>query len=143
MSARSITPDFAALEIPWDAWSEPYWQAAAEHRLQFPRCADCGTFRWPAGPFCFRCRSQLVEWIEAGPGRIYSFTVLPVPGEGKDAPLQFRAAALAEFDEIPGVRLVSVLIDAPLDAICIGAAIEIGWLTAANATVPVFRLAAI
>src|SRR5439155_13241722 len=107
--------------------------------LQFPRCGTCGTFRWPAGPFCYRCRSQAVEWVPAGQGRIYSYTVLPVISADKDAP-QFRTPVVVEFDGIAEVRLVSVLVDAPVDGIAIGAAVEPVWLAAANATVPGFRL---
>lgn len=140
MSARSITPDFSAMEIPMDAWSEPYWAAAAEHRLILPRCGSCATFRWPAGPFCPECRSQQVEWVEAGQGSIYSFTILPVPAADKDAPPDFRIPALVTFENAPGVRLVSVLIDAPADAVKIDALVEMDWLPAANATVPVFRI---
>ncbi len=138
--ARSITPDFTALDVPIDAWSAPYWAAVAEHRLQFPRCASCGTFRWPAGPFCYKCRSQAVEWVPAGQGRIYSYTVLPAMGADKDAPPQWRTPVVVEFDGIPDVRLVSVMVDAPLNAVEIGAEVEPDWLPAANATVPAFRL---
>ena len=138
--ARSLTPDLAQLVVAMDAWSEPYWQAASEHRLQFPRCDACGTFRWPAGPFCYKCRSQAVEWAAAGQGRIYSYTVLPAMGPDKDAPPQWRVPVVVEFEGIPDVRLVSVLVDAPLAEIAIGGALVPHWLPAENATVPVFRL---
>ena len=140
MSERTMTPDFSTLEVPWDMWSEPFWKAAAEHRVIMPRCTHCATFHWPASPFCFVCQSQQFEWAPAGQARLYSYTVLPVPGEDKTAPPTHRAPAVVEFDEAKGVRLVSVLIDAPLDAIAIGEPIDIDWLPAANATVPVFRL---
>lgn len=137
---RSIRPDFSALEIPADVWSQPFWDAAAERRLLVPRCCACGTFRWPAGPFCPKCRSQQVEWIPPGRGRIYSFTVLPVRGAAEDAPPQHRIPVLVDFADAPGVRIVTALIEAPLDEVAIGAAVEVDWLAAANATVPVFRL---
>ncbi|MDB5968684.1 MAG: hypothetical protein JWQ90_1134 [Hydrocarboniphaga sp.] len=140
MSARSICPDFSALEVPMDHWSEPFWRAAEEHRLLVPRCGACGTFRWPSGPFCSQCQSQNVEWLPPGQGRIYSFTVLPVRGDGEAAPPQFRIPALVVFDEAPGVRLVSSLVDAPAAAVAIDALVEVDWLAAANTTVPVFRL---
>jgi uncharacterized OB-fold protein len=138
--ARSLTPDFAALDIAMDAWSEPFWQAVGEHRLQFPRCGACGTFRWPAGPFCYKCRSQDVAWEAAGQARIFSYTVLPVMGADKDAPPQWRAPVVVEFEGIADVRLVSVLVDAPLDQVAIGGALAPHWLLAANASVPAFRL---
>ncbi len=141
MSMRSITPDLSALEIPMDVWSEPYWAAAAEHRLILPRCGECGTFRWPAGPFCPECQSQAVEWVAPGQGSIYSFTILPAPVADKDAPPNARIPALVTFEGAPGVRLVSVLIDAQPEDVRIDAPVEMDWLPAANATVPVFRLA--
>ena len=141
MTACSIRPDLASLDIPMDSWSRPFWDAAAERRLAMPRCGACGAFRWPAGPFCPHCRSQAVEWVAPGQGRIYSFTVLPVRVEAEDAPLQVRIPVLVEFDEAPGVRLVSALVDAPPGQVAIGASVEVDWLAAANATAPVFRLA--
>jgi uncharacterized OB-fold protein len=140
MSARSITPDFSAMEIPMDVWSEPYWAAAAEHRLELPRCGSCGTFRWPAGPFCPECRSQDVEWMPAGKGSIYSFTILPVPSADNSVPPDFRIPALVTFKNAPGVRLVSVLIDAAMEDVKIDAPVEMDWLPASNAVVPVFRI---
>lgn len=140
MSVRSLIPDFASLEIPMDAWNAPYWEAAADRRLVMPRCCACGTFRWPAGPFCPNCHAQPVEWREPGAARIFSFTVLPVPGPEGEAPRP-RIPVLAEFDDAPGVRLVSVLIDAEPETVAVGAALDADWLPAANAKVAVFRLA--
>jgi uncharacterized OB-fold protein len=136
-----MTPDLSALEVPIDVWSEPYWQNATEHRLVLPKCGSCGTFRWPAGPFCPECRSQAVEWVEPGAGHIYSFTILTVPGADKEAPPQYRIPALVTFEHAPGVRLVSALIDAVPEEVAIDAPIEMDWLPAANTTIPVFRMA--
>lgn len=136
----SITPDFTALDVARDAWSEPFWQGTAEHRLAFPSCTECGTFRWPAGPFCPKCHAQPVTWKSAGAASVYSFTVLPVRGADDGDPPQQRIPVLAEFADAPGVRLVSVLIDADPQAVTIGAPLTPDWLPAANATIPVFRL---
>ena len=140
MSALSIRPDFSALEIPMDSWSEPFWQAGAQGRVVMPRCITCGTFRWPAGPFCPACHTQDVEWVDAGQARIYSFTVLPVRGADKEAPPDYRVPTLVTFDNAPGVRLVSVLVDAPVDQVAIGAEVTVEWVKGANAVLPVFRL---
>jgi hypothetical protein len=140
MSARSSCPDFSLLQVPTDAHSQPFWDSAAARKLLMPRCTQCGTFRWPAGPFCPQCRSQQVEWVPPGQGRIYSFTVLPMRGEVGNAPQQFRIPALVEFEGAPGVRLVSSLVDAPIEQVDIGIRVDVDWLPAANTTVPVFRL---
>ena len=139
MNRISICPDYSALEVAMDAWSEPFWKAGEEGRLVMPRCTSCGTFRWPAGPFCPQCRSQAVEWVPPGQARIYSFTITPVPGPDKDAPPQWRLPALVEFSDAPGVRLVSVLAGAPVDDVAIGDEVTVEWRPGANAPVPVFR----
>jgi len=142
MTRVSICPDFSTLEVAMDAWSEPFWSAGAEGRVLMPRCTACGTFRWPAGPFCPQCRAQPVAWVSPGQARIYSFTILPMPGADKDAPPRWRLPTLVQFDEAPGIRLVSVLIDADVDAVAFGDPVTIEWRPGANAPVPVFRTAA-
>ena len=135
---NSVRPDVSALTVPMDAWSQPFWDAAAEHRLVMPHCQDCGRFRWPAGPFCPNCRSQRLAWVPPGTARIYSFTLLPV-ASGGDEPPRLRCPALVEFDDAEGVRLVTSIVDSPIADIQIGAAVEVDWIAAANATAPVFR----
>jgi len=142
MTQLSICPDYSALEVPWDSWSEPFWQAGATGMLLMPRCTNCGTFRWPAGPFCHACHTQAVDWVPPGHARVYSFTILPVPGANREAPPGLRIPTLVEFDEAPGVRLVSVLVDAAPEDVKIGATVTVEWRPAANTSVPVFRLRA-
>jgi uncharacterized protein len=140
MTVRSACPDCSGLEIPVDLWTEPFWDAAAAHTLLMPCCGDCGRFRWPPGPFCPACHSQEVKWVPPGRGRVYSFTLVPETlDETRHAPRVF-APALVEFDEAPGVRLIASIVDAPLDRITIGAELEVDWIPAAHATVPVFRM---
>lgn len=139
MSTKSICPDYSTLEIAMDAWSEPFWQAGAEGRVLMQKCSHCGTFRWPAGPFCPRCHEQGVEWVPPGQARIYSFTVVPVPGADKETPPNWRMPTVVEFDEAPGVRLVSVLVGADPKTAAIGDPVEIAWRPAANGVVPVFQ----
>ena len=103
MSPRSLTPDLSRQDIPMDAWSQPYWDAAAARKFLLPRCAACKRFRWPAGPFCPDCTAQGLDWVAPGQGRIYSFTILPVRG-AEDIPPQCRIPALVEFDDAPGIR---------------------------------------
>ena len=141
MTEKSICPDYGALEIAMDSWSEPFWKAGAEGRVLMQKCSNCGTFRWPAGPFCPACHRQGVEWVPPGQARIYSFTVLPVRGADKEAPPQWRMPTLVEFDQAPGVRLVSVLVDADPQSVAIGDPVDIEWRPAANGVVPVFRIA--
>lgn len=136
----TVALDCEAIEVPMDAWSEPFWAAAAEHRLLVPRCGNCGLFRWPPGPFCPDCHSQKVDWAEPGEGRVYTFTLVPKPAREDGQPASITAPALIEFADAPGLRLMSTIVGAPVEAIRIGAPVQVDWIAAANATVPIFRL---
>jgi uncharacterized OB-fold protein len=140
MSEISSAPDVSQLEVPIDAWTEPFWQAAAEGELRLVRCADCRRYRWPPGPFCPHCQSQRTEWTPAGPARIYSFTIVRETAPEGAAPV-VHAPALVEFPQADGVRLMAAIVDAPLEAIRVGAELTLAWSPAANAKIPVFRLA--
>jgi uncharacterized OB-fold protein len=80
-----------------------------------------------------------VEWVPPGQARVYSFTILPVP-QGEGLPPLRRIPALVAFDDAPGVRLVSALVDAPIDKVAIDARVVVDWVPGANTPVPVFRL---
>jgi uncharacterized OB-fold protein len=138
MTATSLTPDLGDLEIPTDAWTQPFWDAAAEERLILPHCAACGTYRWPPGPFCPECSAQELAWTEAGPGRVYSYTV--APRFAADGETQVAVPALTEFPAAGGVRLIAAIVDTPIDHIAVGAPVRTHFSQAANGKVPVFRI---
>jgi uncharacterized OB-fold protein len=140
MEPTSITPDLSALEIPADAWSQPFWDAAAEERIVLPRCTSCGTWRWPPGPFCPECSAQEVAWHEAGQGRVYSYTTAPRFAEGGET--QVAVPALIEFPEAGGTRLVAAIVDTPVSALAVGAPVRTRFSPAANGKVPVFTIVA-
>lgn len=141
MSERTSAPDISQLEIPMDRWTEPFWQAAARKELKLPRCKDCTTFRWPPGPFCPSCRCQEVEWISAGPARLYSYTLVRRPGEARDSHSAVVAPGLVEFPKAGGVRIMAAIVDTPPDAIRIGVPLVLGWTAKGDTNVPVFSLA--
>jgi uncharacterized OB-fold protein len=138
MSDVSCAPDVSALEIPIDAWTQPFWDGTARGALLVPCCTACGHFRWPPGPFCPYCQSQETHWAPAGSARIYSFTIVP-DREAKDQP-RFHVPALIEFPAADGIRFPAAIVDTPLSKIRIGADVRIGWSQAANARLPVFRV---
>lgn len=138
MAAVSITPDVGDLVIPADAWTQPFWDAAAQERLIMPHCTACGTYRWPPGPFCPECSAQAVTWTEAGPARVYSYTVSP--RHGPDGTTQFAVPALIEFPEAGGMRLIAAIVETPISRITVGAPVRAEFSPAANGKVPVFRV---
>ncbi len=138
MSDICSAPDLSALEIPIDRWTKPFWDGAAEGNLLVPCCAVCHHYRWPPGPFCPKCQSQLIEWVSPGIGQIYSFTI--VHNRREDGPAQILVPALVEFPEAGGIRLLAAIVDTPLSAIQIGVQTTLGWSQAVNAKVPVFSV---
>ena len=140
---RGVLPA-EVINLSPNVWTEPFWRAAAEHRLVVPRCTACGVFRLPPSPFCWSCRAQEVDWVpHDGRGTIYSFTVVRhavIPAVRDALPL---IAAVVELPGTNGCRLVGNVVDVEPEAVTIGAEVAVGWYDVREGTtVPVFRLRA-
>ncbi len=62
---------------PIHPWTQPFWQAAREHRLVVQRCQDCGRNIFYPRLHCPFCLSGKLGWIEcSGRGRVYTFSVV-------------------------------------------------------------------
>ena len=135
----SLLPELA--EIHPDADSAPFWEACRRRELRFQRCAGCGRFRHPPLAGCPHCGSAAVEWVRVhGRGRIFSYTIAHhpvVPALAERVPYN---VVVIEFDDAPGVRLVSNLLDAAPGDLRIGRDVELVWAEAAPGVVlPRFR----
>jgi uncharacterized OB-fold protein len=93
-----------------DAFTQPYWDAAAEGRLLLRRCDGCGRAHHYPREFCPHCWSEDVRWERAsGRATLYTWSVV----HANDLP-PFRervpyVAAVVQLDE--GPRLMTTLID--------------------------------
>jgi len=135
-----LPPDL--IRLTPNVWTEPFWRATAEHRLVIPRCTACGTFRFPPGPFCWRCRAQEVEWVEHdGRATVYSFTVIRhavIPEVAEHLPL---VAAVVELPGTGGCRVIGSIVDCEPEAVHIGRPVSLDWYDVREDTViPVFRI---
>jgi uncharacterized OB-fold protein len=105
------TPPLPATNHPDSA---PFWAAAREHRLVIQRCEACATVRFPPHPYCSRCRSPQVSWIDvSGKARIWTYAVVykPVlPAYERLAPFP---VAYVELDDHPKVRMTGNVVAAP------------------------------
>lgn len=137
MPLTSSARDVSQLEIAMDAWTKPFWEAGERGRLVAPRCGACSKFRWPPGPFCPHCRSQSVDWVSPGPGKIFSFTVV---GDFAARESEVYIPALISFAQAEGVRILGAIVDAPLDAVRIDAEVQPDWIKTANTKALIFRL---
>lgn len=140
MTEITSAPDISRIEIPMDIWTTPFWQAAAEERLVLPCCGDCGTHRWPPGPFCPACRSQQVNWVPAGQAELYSYTILRPPGASPDEAAPLIVPGLVAFFEAGGLRIMAAIVCSPVGAVKIGAPLVLGWVPKGDTRVPVFSI---
>ena len=107
--------------------TQPFWEAAAKGKLVLQRCKSCGELIWCPRSFCAECGGDELEWTPvSGRGTVYSFTVIRevvsrgARGFEKEIPY---IVAWIDLDE--GPRLVSNLVDCPLERAEIGIAVEV------------------
>ena len=117
----------------------PFFEAARRHELVVQRCRGCGTPRFPARDQCSKCLSRESEWVRAsGRGEVFSFAVMHQvyhPGFADEVPY---AVVVIELEE--GARLVSNLVDCPVQDIRIGMPVEVVFDDVTpEVTLPKFR----
>lgn len=129
------------LKISTDSYTEPFWEATRLRRLLIAQCVQCGAFRHPPGPFCPICLHQQIVWFEpSGEGEIYSYTICR-RSPYRDTISDFTYAPIVvELPDVPGVRLISTLVDADPDEIRIGQKVMLDWNPLPDGRhVPTFR----
>jgi len=143
-AAMAKLPPEELIGLTPDIWTQPFWDAAAEHRLVIPRCTTCATFRLPPSAFCWHCQAQEVEWVEHdGAGELYSFTIIHHPLLPDLADSVPYVPGVVELPDTNGCRLVGALRDVQLDAVRVGMPVELVWRDVRDGeTVPTFRPAA-
>ncbi|MDX3226379.1 Zn-ribbon domain-containing OB-fold protein [Streptomyces sp. ME19-01-6] len=100
-------PRFDLPEI--DAFTRPYWDAAARGHLLIRRCTDCGRAHHYPREFCPRCWSEHVIWERAsGRATLYTWSVVhrnDLPPFGARVPYTAAVVELAE-----GPRMMTELV---------------------------------
>ena len=142
MSEIALPPPDALFTLTANRWTQPFWDAARDRRLTACRCADCGAFRMPPTPFCPKCQSQSVEWPDVpGTGSLFSWTVVRrAIAPGMEGSLPY-VPALVDLDGAPGARLISNVIGCRLDALRVGARLDLIWRDGPGGqSLPGFRL---
>jgi uncharacterized OB-fold protein len=126
-----------------DAFTRPYWDAAAEGRLLLRRCGACGRAHHYPREFCPHCWSEDVAW-ESASGRavLYTWSVV----HANDLP-PFRdrlpyVAAVVELAE--GPRMMTTLVDGDPTRLQVGMELVADFVAFAvegepGPRVPVFR----
>ena len=118
------------IDITTNPETEPFWQAAREHRLTACQCADCGHFRMPPTPRCPECSSNRQEWPTLpGTATVFSFAICnknPATGEP-----YIYVPVVVDLDGAPGARLNANVTGCDAEDVRIGMKVSVVW-TAIN-----------
>lgn len=122
--------------------TQPYWDAAKDHRLVIQQCGCCKTRQFYPREFCTACLSENIEWIECGGhGTIYTYTVNRRPSNTALSDKVPYVVAMIDLDE--GVRMMANILESPPEAIRIGARVRICFeQVSPQIALPQFRLEA-
>jgi uncharacterized OB-fold protein len=117
-----------------DAFTRPYWDAAAEGRLLIRNCSACARVHHYPREFCPHCWSEDVSWRPAsGRATLYTWSVVhrnDLPPFGERVPYVAAVVDLAE-----GPRMMTEVVGCEEAALRIGMKLEVAF----RAGVPVFR----
>jgi uncharacterized OB-fold protein len=102
MAGRTILP------YAGDRETGPFFAAAAERRLVYKACNDCGHALHPPTDHCPHCGGWNTAWRDAkGTGRLHTWTTV-VQTMHPDFPAPYTLIVV-ELDEAPEVRLMGRL----------------------------------
>ena len=103
--------DFPLPDVNWPPTAR-FWAAAAEGRLELPRCQSCGRLCWYPKESCSYCGDAALLWEPvAGRARLFSWAVVRnvfLPQYREKVPY---VTGLVSLDEDPSVRLVTEIVD--------------------------------
>ncbi|MFI1976247.1 Zn-ribbon domain-containing OB-fold protein [Streptomyces wedmorensis] len=109
-----------------DAFTRPYWDAAAEGHLLLRRCAACERAHHYPREFCPHCWSEDVRWEPAsGRATLYTWSVVhrnDLPPFGERVPYVAAVVDLAE-----GPRMMTEVVGVPDGDLRIGMELEVAF----------------
>ena len=111
-----------------DIHTREYWEYCGKKELRFQKCGGCGAFRFPPLTGCRECGSTDVSWVAvAGRGRVFSYTVVHHPAIPEVREHVPYPVVVVEFDDAPGVRIISNVLDISYDEVEIGMELDLVW----------------
>jgi uncharacterized OB-fold protein len=133
--------DLLARPVPVsDAASASYWEGARLGKLMIARCAECSFYIHPPRSTCPRCEHEEVVAHEvSGRGRIYTFSVMHLPGVPGFTPPY--AVAVIELAEQAGLFAVGNVLDCEPEELAIDAPVRVAFEQVSDTvTLPQWRL---
>jgi uncharacterized OB-fold protein len=121
-----------------DAFTRPYWEAAADGTLLLRRCRACERAHHYPREFCPHCWSEDVAWERAsGRAVLYTWSVVhrnDLPPFGTRTPYIAAVVDLAE-----GPRMMTEIVATEGGDLRVGMPLEVTFRQVADFSVPVFR----
>jgi uncharacterized OB-fold protein len=132
-----MTPRFDLPTI--EPESQPFWDAARDHRLLIQRCGACGAAQHYPRAICATCWSDQVAWEEAsGRGTLYTFSTVFVNDLPPFASRVPYVAAAVDLEE--GPRLMTNIVGAEPGDLRVGMPVVVDFVALDDEiTAPVFR----
>jgi uncharacterized OB-fold protein len=139
--ATALAIDLATLSVAPPtptALSSSFWKAAADKRLIFHHCTDCGSFTAYPREICPRCWSQNQVWKEvSGQAHVQTFTRVHQAGNGGWQLATPFYIALVRLTEGPVILTQLIEAGRPVYA---GATCHVAFTQVGEWTLPFFRL---
>lgn len=124
-STDAPAPVDPLLEDPISAEFLPHFEGLARREVRLPCCGDCGRFHWYPMPRCPHCQGGDIRWSPiTSPATLYSWTVVRHAFQPALRGSLPYIVALVTFDDAPGVRLITNLVDVEPADIHVGMALR-------------------
>jgi uncharacterized OB-fold protein len=116
-----------------------FWRACRAGRLEFTRCIPCQHLIHPSRPICPKCRGRNLDVAAvSGKARVHSYTVNHKAWyPGQEVPY---VIALVELVEQAGLRLMTNIINCPIERVHIGMRVRVVFETLSDdVALPLFE----
>ena len=120
------------------AQNEHFWRGGEAGELRFLRCAPCQRFVHPPSPVCPECLGKdLSPQPVSGRATVATFTLNHQPWV--PSPDHPYAIAIVEIDEQSDLRLMTNIVNCPVEAIEIGMPVQVVFEQHEDVWVPLFE----
>jgi uncharacterized OB-fold protein len=121
--------DFSPLSLPdlEGEWKE-YWAGTACGELRIQHCASCGSYQFYPRIICTACGGE-PHWVRAsGLGTLHTFTIVR---QNMVAPFKAMLPYVLGIVELAeSVRMMTNIVDCPLEAVTIGMPLRVRFVEA-------------
>jgi uncharacterized protein len=105
-----------------------FWEHCNNRRLTFQACAKCGKVVHPPVQVCSACQSFQHVWIDApNEARVFSYTWVYAAADQSVVSCIPYNISLVEFPMLPGIRLVTNVVDVKPGELAIGDPLTVHW----------------